>query len=447
MRPDLGRVRGVRPRLRLGRARRARAPAARRLGHRRRRRRAGAAPAAHAGRASWTAARELFARRTPPTSPSTASSSDPQMPRIVLLIDNYPEFKSEWEITLGRGRRSTRSSCAILGEGRPLGVHAVITADRGGAVPTAVAPTSRGASCCAWPTPTSTRCSDAPKDMLDDASAPGPRHRRQARGPDRRAGRHGQRRRADQGARACWRPSSARRACRRWPRSAPCRRGSTASDAAGRTSTVSRSSASPRTRWRRAGSSRSGSFVVTGPPQSGKTNTLQGADHGRWSASTRDVKLFHFGGRRSELARLPRRGCAAPTRPEDEKDLATELADIVADESRRRSDHDRGRGRPAPRGRSGRPRDAGAAAGDLPTASTCSIGDADVVAGRRAGRACWATGRPTGRASRSSRTPTTATRCSRCRSAEVKRTDFPDGRGIFVQAGKAMLTHVPVAEE
>ncbi len=48
------------------------------------------------------------------------------------------------------------------------------------------------------------------------------------------------------------------------------------------------------------------------------------------------------------------------------------------------------------------------------------------------------------RASRSSPTRSTATRCSRCRSRRWQRYDFPEGRGIFVENGRAVTVQMPL---
>ena len=58
-------------------------------------------------------------------------------PRILLLIDGFGTFKQEWETSSARAPFYA-IFMRLLGEGRPLGVHAVATADRYGAVPTAV---------------------------------------------------------------------------------------------------------------------------------------------------------------------------------------------------------------------------------------------------------------------------------------------------------------------
>ncbi|MGL4255993.1 MAG: FtsK/SpoIIIE domain-containing protein, partial [Microbacterium sp.] len=64
-------------------------------------------------------------------------TGDAAEPRILVLLDGFGVFKQDWETS------STRAAfygifMRLLGEGRPLGVHVVATADRYGAVPTAV---------------------------------------------------------------------------------------------------------------------------------------------------------------------------------------------------------------------------------------------------------------------------------------------------------------------
>src|SRR5699024_2023816 len=79
---------------------------------------------------------ELFAGASAADLSKYRDLADHQMLRIIVVIDNYPEFKSNWEIAAGRAT-FYQTFLRILGEGRPMGVHAVLTADRGGAVPTA----------------------------------------------------------------------------------------------------------------------------------------------------------------------------------------------------------------------------------------------------------------------------------------------------------------------
>ncbi len=176
---------------------------------------------------------ELFAKASAANLTEYRELVDPQMARIVLLIDNYPEFKSEWEISSARAP-FYQVFMRILGEGRPLGVHAVITADRGGAVPTAVAANISRRVVLRLADPNQYTLLGAPKDVLDDTSVPGRAVRRQERGADGRAGRHGQRRGAEQGARGAGgrapRPGRAGRGRDRCP--APAGRG--VDDAEGR---------------------------------------------------------------------------------------------------------------------------------------------------------------------------------------------------------------------
>ena len=58
-------------------------------------------------------------------------------PRILLLIDGYPAFRDEWESTSGRMPWYGVFK-DILTDGRQLGIHIALTADRSGAIPTSV---------------------------------------------------------------------------------------------------------------------------------------------------------------------------------------------------------------------------------------------------------------------------------------------------------------------
>ena len=74
-----------------------------------------------------------------------------------------------------------------------------------------------------------------------------------------------------------------------------------------------------------------GSFVVSGPPASGRTNALKALV----TAVERfdpDVRMYHFGSRRAELKDF-RPWVRSATRPEDEKDLAAELAEFVVSDA------------------------------------------------------------------------------------------------------------------
>ncbi len=154
---------------------------------------------------------------------STASSRDPRMPRILLLIDNYPEFKKDWEVAPGRGP-FYRIFMRILGEGRTLGLHTVITADRGNAVPSAVAANISRRVVLRMGDPSQYMLLGVPARRARRAVRAGACGRRRSRGADRGARRHDERRRADEGARPPSAIGSARRACAICPRSARFRR-------------------------------------------------------------------------------------------------------------------------------------------------------------------------------------------------------------------------------
>ncbi|HZC31109.1 MAG TPA: FtsK/SpoIIIE domain-containing protein, partial [Gaiellaceae bacterium] len=65
------------------------------------------------------------------------AAPDEPLPRIVVLLDNYGGFAAAFErVNLGA---LVDALPRLVGEGRPLGVHFVVTADRRGAVPNALA--------------------------------------------------------------------------------------------------------------------------------------------------------------------------------------------------------------------------------------------------------------------------------------------------------------------
>lgn len=58
-------------------------------------------------------------------------------PRILLLIDGFPNFREDWEIPSGRNQWYGVFQ-DIIADGRQLGVHVAFTADRPGSVPSSV---------------------------------------------------------------------------------------------------------------------------------------------------------------------------------------------------------------------------------------------------------------------------------------------------------------------
>jgi S-DNA-T family DNA segregation ATPase FtsK/SpoIIIE len=62
----------------------------------------------------------------------------PTEPRILLLIDNFTNFKDDFEVAAGRAQWYDVFR-DVLADGRRLGIHVTLTADRAGAVPTSIA--------------------------------------------------------------------------------------------------------------------------------------------------------------------------------------------------------------------------------------------------------------------------------------------------------------------
>ena len=61
----------------------------------------------------------------------------PDERRILLLVDNFPSFRNEFEVAASRAPWYAVFQ-QIIGEGRALGMHVAMTADRPGSVPTGV---------------------------------------------------------------------------------------------------------------------------------------------------------------------------------------------------------------------------------------------------------------------------------------------------------------------
>ena len=64
-------------------------------------------------------------------------AKSPQEPRIILLVDGAPAFRQAYE--LGDRARLFDAFVSIATDGRPVGVHVVLSADRPGAIPSALA--------------------------------------------------------------------------------------------------------------------------------------------------------------------------------------------------------------------------------------------------------------------------------------------------------------------
>ncbi|WP_029265872.1 MULTISPECIES: FtsK/SpoIIIE domain-containing protein [unclassified Microbacterium] len=359
--------------------------------------------------------------------------------RILILIDGFPQFRSEWESTTAR-MPFYQTFMRILGEGRPLGVHVIASADRSGSVPTAVSANVSRRVVLRLSDESGYAMLNAPKDVLDERSAPG---RAIVDGRETQIATLGgtpnvaeQTKLLEQHATAL-RAAGAREVpeigalpTRLSVRDLPDRLGEfpvlgVAED------TLAARDFDP-----------VGTFVVAGPPSSGKTTALKGI-----ITSIRrfdpEVKLFHFGGRRAQLKGYVDWTRSAVT-PEDAKELAKEIAEIAVDETIPVrmlvivEDVPQFADGPAER-------EMKALFQAINRSDHLLVGDADVTqvtsgfgfigdfkAGRKGivlkpdafdGDAIFKVPFP-----------------------KVKRTDFPDGRGIFVQAGRQVTVQLPLIE-
>ncbi|HWV50050.1 MAG TPA: phosphopeptide-binding protein, partial [Microbacterium sp.] len=182
-----------------------------------------------------------------------------------------------------------------------------------------------------------------------------------------------------------------------------------------------------------------GSFVVSGPPASGKTNALKTLVVAMERFDP-NVQLYHFGSRRAELKDF-RPWVRSATKAEDEKDLAAELAELVVSDAQRQrimiviEDIPHLADGPADR-----PMRALLQA--MNNSDHLLVGEAEITraSGSIGVLGEWKTGRQ-GIVLK----PDTYDGESIFKSpfGRVKRSDFPVGRGIFVQAGRAVTMQMP----
>jgi S-DNA-T family DNA segregation ATPase FtsK/SpoIIIE len=96
----------------------------------------------------------------------------PDERRILLLVDNYPGFRAEFETGAARAA-SYAIFQQLLGEGRGLGIHVAITADRPGSVPTSVSSTIQRRVVHRLADDSAYVLLDVPGDVLGSASPAG----------------------------------------------------------------------------------------------------------------------------------------------------------------------------------------------------------------------------------------------------------------------------------
>jgi S-DNA-T family DNA segregation ATPase FtsK/SpoIIIE len=255
-------------------------------------------------------------------------TGDASEPRILLLLDGFGVFKQDWETTSARASYYA-IFMRMLGEGRPLGVHVVATADRYGAVPTAVSANVTKRIVLRMSDEGAYSILGVAKDVLNERSAPG---RAIVDGLETQvAVIGGTTNVAEQNAAAEAFAADLRAA------------GAVEAKNIGSLPTeLSQAELPDRVNefpvlgigddtLGPTGFEPIGTFVVAGPPQSGKTTAVRGLITAleRFDPA---VELFHIGGRRAALREF-RPWRRAVTGIEDARALAKELKDIVADES------------------------------------------------------------------------------------------------------------------
>jgi len=93
-------------------------------------------------------------------------------PRIMLLVDGFPAFRNDYEAQGPRGQAYS-TLLQLLSEGRQLGIHVVLTADRPGAVPSSVASSIPRRIVLRLADETMYTMLDVPVDVLGSSSPPG----------------------------------------------------------------------------------------------------------------------------------------------------------------------------------------------------------------------------------------------------------------------------------
>ena len=365
---------------------------------------------------------------------------DSSLPRIMLLIDNYPEFKKDWEFAPGRGP-SYRTFMRILGEGRTLGLHTVITADRGNAVPSAVAANISRRVVLRMGDPSQYLLLGSPRDVLDEQSPPG---RAIVDGHEAQIAVLGGTSNAVEQTRALVTLGDRLRGLgvRDLPEIGALPTMVPTTDMPAHVEGMPAFGVADDT-LAPQGFEPIGSFVIAGPPASGRTNALKALVIAVERVDPA-VRLYHFGSRRADLKDF-RPWVRSATRPEDEVELATELAGLVLSDT------------PGERimiviediphladGPADRPMRALLQA--MNNSEHLLVADAEIsrASGSIGVLGEWKTARqgivlkPDAYDGES---------IFKTTFGRVKRSDFPVGRGIFVQAGRAVTMQMPFVAE
>jgi S-DNA-T family DNA segregation ATPase FtsK/SpoIIIE len=93
-------------------------------------------------------------------------------PRVLLLVDGFGQFRSDWDASSARAP-FYNVFMRIVGEGRPLGIHTIATADRSGTVPTSVTANVTRRIVLRLADENGYGALGVPKDVLSERSVPG----------------------------------------------------------------------------------------------------------------------------------------------------------------------------------------------------------------------------------------------------------------------------------
>ncbi|MBH0082967.1 FtsK/SpoIIIE domain-containing protein [Salinibacterium sp. SWN167] len=249
-------------------------------------------------------------------------------PRVLLLIDGFGQFKADWDATTAR-LPFYNVFMRILGEGRPLGVHVIATADRSGSVPSAVSANVTKRIVLRLADESAYQTVGVPKDVLDEHSPVG---RAIVDGFETQIAILGGTSNVAEQSKALERLAAhlRQRGAREVPEIGALPTALSQLELPSEIADepvlgIAEDTLAPR------GFEPVGTFSISGPPQSGKTNGM------KWMITSMlrydpSVKLFHFAGRRSQLKEFVP-WVRSATNVEDARALAKELVDLVPDES------------------------------------------------------------------------------------------------------------------
>ena len=255
-------------------------------------------------------------------------TSGAKLSRVFLLLDGVGSFRDEWEVAQGK-QHVYAALGRILAEGRPLGVHVVLTADRPGAVSNAMSANVSRRLVLRMSDKDAYAMLGAPKDVLDQDSVPG---RGLLGSLEVQVATIGGSGNSTEQAKALAELAAELRD-EGVPEVEPIGALPTRFDAQELPDQVDGLSVLgiAEDDLQPLGVDATGTFVVTGPPEAGKTNAIKALIQAV-ERSHGDTMLFHFGDRRSPLRDF-RPWKRQALLMDDIKALAEELSELVLTES------------------------------------------------------------------------------------------------------------------